>query len=138
MKKGFVGILLVGLMSSAQPNASGTTALGGYFPLRAAPENHKILLENEFVLVLDVSIPPGGTVPAHLHPWPAVFITLEQAHLAFRDRAGALVRDVQPKMGVGDTPLVEWREPDREPMTVTNLSDHAQRAIRVEMKFLGP
>jgi hypothetical protein len=138
MKKVFIGILLIGLISSAQPNSSGSTALGEYFPLSAAPENHKILLENEFVLVLDVSIPPGVTVPAHLHPWPAVFITLEQAHLAFRDRAGGLIRDVQPKIGVGEAPLVEWREPDREPVTVTNLSDHAQRAIRVEMKFLGP
>jgi hypothetical protein len=33
----------------------------------AAPENHKILLENENVRVLDVTLAPGETEPVHSH-----------------------------------------------------------------------
>ena len=73
--------------------------LADYFPLKAAPEYHKPVFENEFVLVLDVSIPPGATVPAHVHPWPAVFITLHPAHLVFRNLAAEVVRDVLPPIG---------------------------------------
>ena len=83
-----------------------------FFPLTAAPEHHKALLENRFVLVLDVSIPPGATVPAHLHPWPAVFITLEPAHLLFRNLSGQVVREVRPPGEPGASPQVEWREAD--------------------------
>lgn len=118
--------------------ATSTETPGQYFPLKAAPENHKPLLENEYVLVLDVSIPPGVTVPAHLHPWPAVFITLEPAHLVFRNLAGAIVREVQRPDRVSDQPQVDWRKADTEPASVTNVDTTAMRALRVELKFLGP
>lgn len=109
-----------------------------YFPLMAAPEQHKTVFENEFVLVLDVSIPAGVTVPAHLHPWPAVFITLEPAHLVFRSLAGEIVREVRRPAEVVATPRVEWRTPDREPASVANVGSNAMRALRVELKFLAP
>jgi hypothetical protein len=105
--------------------------------LRAAPEHHQSLLENEFVLVLDVSIPAGATVPAHLHPWPAVFITLEPAHLVFRNRAGEVVREVEPPTGPFERPKAEWRAADTEPASVTNVGSTDQRALRVELKFLA-
>ncbi len=117
--------------------ARSRDALDEYLPLRAAPDFHRALLENESVLVLDVSIPAGATVPAHLHPWPAVFITLEPSHLIFRSLAGEIVRDSKPPAGAFTPPLVEWRKPDSEPASVTNVGDHTQRAIRVELKFLG-
>jgi hypothetical protein len=109
-----------------------------YFPLKAAPAQHKTLLENEFVLVLDVSIPAGVTVPAHLHPWPAVFITLQPAHLVFRSLADKVVREIRPPTGAPESPKVEWREPDSEPASVTNVDTTEMRALRVELKFLGP
>lgn len=117
--------------------ATPTEALDHYFPLRAAPEHHQSLLENEFVLVLDVSIPAGATVPAHLHPWPAVFITLEPAHLVFRNLAGEVVREVEPPAGPLEKPKVEWRAADSEPASVTNVGSTDQRALRVELKFLA-
>ena len=104
-----------------------------YSPLKAAPEYHKPVLENEFVLVLDVSIPAGVTVPAHLHPWPAVFITLEPAHLIFRNVAGGIVREVQPTPGPAGKPKVEWRVADTEPASVTNVDTREMRALRVEL-----
>ena len=102
-----------------------------------APEYHKPVFENEFVLVLDVSIPAGATVPAHVHPWPAVFITLQPAHLVFRNLAAEVVRDVRPPSGPIDEPKVEWREPDSEPAAVTNVGTTALRALRIELKFLA-
>jgi len=38
----------------------------------AAPRNHKILLENENVRVLDVTVLPGETEAVHSHRWPSV------------------------------------------------------------------
>src|SRR5262245_48009191 len=93
-------------------DAGSSEILDEYLPLKAAPEHHKALFENEFVLVLDVSIPAGATVPAHLHPWPAVFITLEPAHLIFRSLAAQVVRDVRPGGTPTDTPKVAWSEAD--------------------------
>lgn len=111
--------------------------LDAYLPLAAAPAHHKPIFENEFVLVLDVSIPPGVTVPPHIHPWPAVFITLQPAHLMFRNLAGEVVREVQQPSGTPVSPKVEWREPDSEPASVTNVGSVAMRALRVELKFLA-
>lgn len=116
---------------------ASTDDLSRYFPLTAAPAHHKPLLENAFVLVLDVSIPAGASVPAHLHPWPAVFITLAPAHLVFRNRVGEIVREVQPPAPTLENPKVEWRERDSEPASVTNVGSTALRALRIELKFLA-
>lgn len=130
----FLGVLALVAVAAA----ASTEKLDAYFPLTAAPEQHKPVFENEFVLVLDVSIPAGVTVPAHLHPWPAVFITLEPAHLVFRNLTGEIVREVQHPAEVVATPKVEWRTPDTEPASVTNVGANAMRALRVELKFLAP
>ena len=136
-KVSFVALVLTVL---AAIGGAGTSKdeRAAYFPLKAAPAQHKSLLENEFVLVLDVSIPPGVTVPAHLHPWPAVFVTLQPAHLVFRSLADKVVREVRPPAGAFESPKVEWREPDSEPASVSNVDTTEMRALRIELKFLGP
>lgn len=126
-----VGLAALGRAAAAQDDRAA------FFPLAAAPEYHKPVFENEFVLVLDVSIPPGAAVPAHLHPWPAVFITLQPAHLVFRNRAAEIVREIRPESETLESPKVEWREPDAEPASVTNVGKTALRALRIELKFLA-
>jgi quercetin dioxygenase-like cupin family protein len=37
-------------------------------PVKVAPNTHKIALENAFVRILDVHIPPGSIEPRHRHP----------------------------------------------------------------------
>jgi hypothetical protein len=131
-------VVLVFVVASTIGRASTPTEkLADYFPLKAAPEYHKPVFENDFVLVLDVSIPPGATVPAHVHPWPAVFVTLQPAHLVFRNLAAEVVRDVRPPAEPTNEPKVEWREPDSEPAAVTNVGTSALRALRIELKFLA-
>ena len=42
----------------------------------AAPQYHRLVLENERVRVLDTVIPPGEIVPVHTHRWPAIYYTI--------------------------------------------------------------
>lgn len=137
MKKLALVVLVLGLVVAIERAQSSTESLANYFPLKAAPDQHKPLLENAFVLVLDVSIPAGVTVPAHVHPWPAVFVTLQPAHLVFRNLAAEVVREIQPPTEALDKPKVEWREPDTAPASVTNVGPTDLRALRIELKFLA-
>ena len=130
-------VLVLGVAAAIGRASTPTEELGEYFPLKAAPEYHKPVFENEFVLVLDVSIPAGATVPAHVHPWRAVFITLQPSHLLFRNLAAEVARDVRAPVGPTDEPRVEWREPDSAPASVTNVGANALRALRIELKFLA-
>ena len=130
-------VLVLGIAAAIGRASTPTEKVADYFPLKAAPEYHKPVFENEFVLVLDVSIPAGVTVPAHVHPRPAVFITLQPAHLVFRNLAAEVVREVRPPIGLTDEPKVEWREADSEPASVTNVGGTALRALRIELKFLA-
>ena len=137
MKKLSLVVFVLGMAAAIGGAGQSKQELAEYFPLNAAPGHHKPLLENEFVLVLDVSIPAGVTVPAHLHPWPAVFITLQPAHLVFRNLGAEVVREVRPPSEVRESPKVEWREPDSEPASVTNVGKVDLRALRIELKFLA-
>ena len=40
----------------------------------AAPGNHKVILENDQVRVLEARVPLHSDEPAHTHPWPSVLI----------------------------------------------------------------
>jgi hypothetical protein len=137
MQKHLLVLFAVIVVAAIGRAGASSDDLSRYLPLTAAPAHHKPLLENAFVLVLDVSIPAGASVPAHLHPWPAVFITLAPAHLVFRNLVGEIVREVQPPAPTLENPKVEWRERDSEPASVTNVGSTALRALRVELKFLA-
>ena len=137
MRKFLFAILVLGVVAAIDRARAQNEEFADYYPLKAAPEHHKPLLENEFVLVLDVSIPAGATVPAHLHPWPAVFITLTPGHLLFRNLAGEVVREARPPIDIPEKPQVEWRKPDTEPILITNVGSSEQRALRIELKFLA-
>ena len=136
MRRLLIGILVLGAVAAIGRASAQNDEFIDYYPLKAAPEHHKPLLENEFVLVLDVSIPAGATVPAHLHPWPAVFITLKPGHLLFRNLGGEVVREARPPIDLPENPQVEWRKPDTEPILISNVGSSEQRALRIELKFL--
>jgi hypothetical protein len=47
----------------------------GYDAVQAAPATHKVVFENAFVRVLEVTVPaPGTTIPMHHHRWPSFFL----------------------------------------------------------------
>ena len=42
--------------------------------LIAAPDNHRLLYEDDLIRVLSVSVAPGTVEPVHHHRWPSVFV----------------------------------------------------------------
>src|SRR6202142_1248988 len=44
----------------------------GYDAVQAPPKSHKVIFENAFARVLEVSVSPGTTVPMHHHRWPSL------------------------------------------------------------------
>ena len=62
MTRLLLGVLVLCAAAAIGRSSAQSEELADYYPLKAAPEHHKPLLENEFVLVLDVSIPAGATV----------------------------------------------------------------------------
>ena len=47
----------------------------------AAPANHKVLLENDEVRVLQVSVPPHTREPMHVHRYPAAIYLQSSPHM---------------------------------------------------------
>lgn len=49
--------------------------------LAAAPQNHKLLFENDEVRVLEVTVPPGVREPLHAHRYPSLLYYISAAHM---------------------------------------------------------
>lgn len=118
----------------------------GYDAVQAAPNSHKVVFENTFVRVLEVTVPPaGGTVPMHHHRWPSLVLDWDTGgvspHIHYHRPDGS-VRDIPSRQvpvhpGVWE---VHWAEP--EPMHSIEVIDNppnaanadAPRELRVEIK----
>ena len=102
--------------------------------LAAAPNNHRVLLENERVRVLEVVVRPGESEPLHAHRLPGVFYTEAPADYRMHDGRGKVLFDAgrmeQPSPA---HPLVVWLGP-QAPHWVENYGRAVHRAIRVELK----
>jgi mannose-6-phosphate isomerase-like protein (cupin superfamily) len=100
----------------------------------AAPKNHKILLENENVRVLEVTVLPGETEPVHSHRWRSVLYIQSAGDFIDRDGAGTIIFDSRQSKTPLPLPMTMWKEPEA-PHSVENLSKTITlRLIRVEMK----
>lgn len=99
----------------------------------AAPDNHKILLENDQVRVLEVTLAPGEVEPLHFHRWPSVLHILQADQWIDRDAEGKVIFDSREVPSV-QYPLTMWKGPEA-PHSPVNLSDSVEvRLIRVEIK----
>ncbi|NQE61370.1 hypothetical protein [Caulobacter sp. RHG1] len=58
------------LLAAASP--AWSQGAKNFDAVAAAPSSHQVLLENESLRVLRVSIAPGATEPVHDHQWPSV------------------------------------------------------------------
>jgi hypothetical protein len=100
----------------------------------AAPKNHKILLENDHVRVLEVTVLPGETEPVHSHRWPSVLYILSAGDFIDRDGKGTILFDTRQLTTPLTFPMTMWKEPEA-PHSVENLSKTITlRLVRVEMK----
>ena len=97
----------------------------GYDAVQAAPDTHKVIFENNFVRVLQVTVPPPGTtIPMHHHRWHSFFLDWDVAggmpHIRYHRPDGS-VRDSPGKEESvhPGTWRVQWMKP--EPMHVIEV-----------------
>ncbi len=60
-----------------------------------APNNHKVIFENDEVRVLETTIAAGEVTPLHTHLAPTVMYVLSGSHFIRRDDAGATMVDTR-------------------------------------------
>jgi quercetin dioxygenase-like cupin family protein len=99
----------------------------------AAPGNHRVLLENEHVRVLDVSVEPGEREPLHAHCLPSVMYLMHEGEYRDYDAAGALIEEVTEAPADSLFPMTLYLGP-QAPHSVHNLDDRPVRLLRVELK----
>jgi len=102
----------------------------------AAPANHKILLENDAVRVLQVEVAPGDVEAIHSHRWPSVMHIQSPQPLLdimYRSESGTLIEVGRQEVPLGRPPAMIWVPPEA-PHAIRNLATGPFRAIRVELK----
>ena len=99
----------------------------------AAPQNHKVVLENERVRVLEVTVRPGEREPLHMHRMPSVMYVMAEDNIRDYDADGKLLYDSRTDKAPRKTPYTIWMEP-QAPHVVENLSKKPLRLLRVELK----
>ncbi|HJZ62371.1 MAG TPA: hypothetical protein VKD47_09465 [Miltoncostaeaceae bacterium] len=102
--------------------------------LAAAPEHHRLLLENERVRVLETVVPVAATTPVHTHRWASVEYVLEPSGIVRRDSEGTILLDTRraPDAALA-TSEVLWAGPF-PPHSVENVGEADLRVIMVELK----
>jgi mannose-6-phosphate isomerase-like protein (cupin superfamily) len=120
-----------GAAMAANPPIKATCPWGPeYDSVRAAPKNHKVLLENDRVRVLDVTVQPGEREPLHAHCRPSVLYITQRGALRDRDKDGHVVLD---EASAPPLPAVQWHE--TEPLhSVENLDAKPLHIVRIELK----
>jgi hypothetical protein len=102
--------------------------------LISAPNNHKILLENDKVRVLEVTVLPKEIEPIHHHKWPSVMHIQSIGEFIDRDGKGNVIIDSREMKEKRVLPFTMWKEV-QEAHYVENLSDSITiKLIRVEYK----
>jgi hypothetical protein len=101
--------------------------------LTSAPQNHRLLFENETVRVLDTFVSPGQTVPLHTHQWPSTNYLLSWSDFIRRDSERTVLldsRSFSPKPATGSA---FWGSP-LGPHTLENIGESDLHVITVELK----
>ncbi len=100
----------------------------------AAPNNHKILLENDKVRVLEVKLLPGEKEPLHHHQWPSTLYIMSAGDFIDYDSKGNVILDSRKFSQPSTYPLTIFKNPEA-PHQAENLSKtETIKLIRVEMK----
>jgi quercetin dioxygenase-like cupin family protein len=94
-------------------------------PARVASDTHRVALENAFVRILDVRIPPGKTEPRHRHPHGmSVYFTDWEAKVT--------VDGQQPQVNQRKAGTFAWNEAVIH--TVENVGKTEGHVLRIELK----
>ena len=99
----------------------------------AAPDHHKVLLENDEVRVLETRVAPGEKTPVHTHRWPGALYVLSWSDFKRYDHNGNLIFDSRTAASRPATGTTIWSGP----MTahfIENIGNEELRVIAVELK----
>jgi hypothetical protein len=99
----------------------------------AAPQYHRLVLENDRVRVLDTRIPVGEIVPVHSHRWPAIYYTIAAGDFVRRDGEGNVLFDSRTVPGMLTSSSATFVE-CLPPHSVENVSSSEIHLISVELK----
>jgi len=127
------------LPTSNSSNDTGTGSAGSWpWPdsldaVVAAPQYHRIVLENDRVRVLDTRIPAGEIVPVHTHHWPAIYYTIVAGDFIRRDQEGKVLFDSRSVPGLLTAQEGTWME-CLTPHSVENVGAREIHLISVELK----
>jgi hypothetical protein len=100
--------------------------------LVAAPAQHRLLLENAEVRVLDTQIAPGERTPVHTHRWPAAHFVLSWSDFVRRDADGKVLLDTRTA-GFRAAPEALWGDPP-PPHSLENVGAVPLHIISTEVK----
>ena len=101
--------------------------------IQAAPQNHRVVLENDKVRVLDVIVPPNTKENVHAHCWPSLlYITAAGKYIDY-DANGKVLFDSRSLAAAPPLPMTIWKDPEA-PHAVENLDDKPLHLVRVELK----
>ncbi len=98
----------------------------------AAPENHKVIYEDELIRVVSVRNEPGATEKPHHHRFPSVFVI--DRIVKFRDFNGATHEEIPAWKPDGAVLPIIRRLPPQPLHYVQNIDDKPFHGIRIEFK----
>ncbi|CAM3856495.1 hypothetical protein [Parendozoicomonas haliclonae] len=98
----------------------------------AAPDSHKVLLENESVRVLRVIIEPGVKEPVHIHKASSVMIVDQPAQIKYYGESDQLIFMTKPTDGKSHQ-NPQWLDPEGL-HSVENIDNKVYKAYRIEIK----
>ena len=101
--------------------------------VQAAPQNHRVMFENDKVRVLDVTVAPHTKEPMHAHCWASVLYVTEASKYVDHGPDGKVLFDSRSLATPPKLPMVIYKDPEA-PHAVENLDDKPLHLIRVEMK----
>ena len=120
------GVLLAVLLAAGWGLSQPKEGPDPLDPIVAAPDTHKLALENAFVRVLDVHVPPGKIEPRHRHP--------HGMSVYFTDwKVKVTVDGEKPAVHERKAGTFAWSEAIVH--TVENVGTTEGHILRIELKF---
>ncbi len=101
--------------------------------LVAAPAQHRLLLENARVRVLDTRIDAGERTPVHTHQWPAAHYVISWSAFVRRNAEDEVLLDTRESDTQVQPSGVLWGEP-LGPHSLENVGATPLQIISVELK----
>jgi mannose-6-phosphate isomerase-like protein (cupin superfamily) len=101
--------------------------------VRAAPGNHRVLLDNDRVRVLDVTVAPGAREPVHAHCLASALVVLQGGRARDYDSHGHVIDEGKVIPDGASAPFAFWLE-RTPPHSIENLDTIPIHLIRVEIK----